>query len=645
MFEKFVLMRMIWFVCLTLMKKIWSGVECLIIEALTYTTNCMNLTEAPKEVVKRLLHLFPSLGKQSVSKQENKKRTPLWYAVRYDAPDGVVGLLLEIDPSVVLAEDRHSENALALVWDNWAEKLEGRNTLKQFLHPDGSKQPPSSADLIRSLHRQSGLYKRWLKVNMFLKAAFGFPVTDEDDELGEEFLSEHNDEKKDATQEVTTKEERKWRILHATSAVKCHHTLFLMACALHPEQASELDENDLFGSNEHHFSYASAQYKTSRQTALHLAASSNATGEAGRTVITSLLKLFPEAAQLPDAVHGSLPLHRIVENPHKQHWTFDGISPLYMMYPHAVQCRDNIGRLPLHRAAASIVQEEDNEDVTTRSIICNLLEVYPEAASMADTEGCMPLHLIATNAEFWDDKVNAIWEAYHPAATRRTGPGLHNSLPIHLVAANMKARRSLIEHFVEMNPRGASQPNRDGLLPLHLACQCGKDWEEDGVEAIYNAFPQAVRMAEEYPRRWMALHMAVASEHSNGQLIDKLVELFIDATGAEDNMRRQPLHLACIAGKSWAGGVKTLFESNPGAISVADIDGFLPFHLAALQSADKERETNTPSIKLKEESDDGVGEAPKDIDDRKATDAAPIDILFNLLRADPTTILSLSSDD
>ena len=38
---------------------------------------------------------------------------------------------------------------------------------------------------------------------------------------------------------------RIWRVLHAVSAIKCHHSLFKLASALHPEQARELDQNDL----------------------------------------------------------------------------------------------------------------------------------------------------------------------------------------------------------------------------------------------------------------------------------------------------------------------------------------------------------------------------------------------------------------
>jgi hypothetical protein len=156
--------------------------------------------KAPKEVVRLLLHLYPARGRASVSMRDRRGRTPLYYAVRYDAPPGVVELLLEVDPSVVLEEDRNADSPLALVWDSWAEKYEGKKTLQPFLQPEQPTDPETLKEMF-NLQCNEKLLKKWKTVTLFLRAAFGF----------------HKDGS------------RTYRALHATAAIKCHPTLYLLS--------------------------------------------------------------------------------------------------------------------------------------------------------------------------------------------------------------------------------------------------------------------------------------------------------------------------------------------------------------------------------------------------------------------------------
>lgn len=564
--------------------------------------------KAPKEVVRLLLYLYPARGRAAVSMRDRRGRTPLYYAVRYDAPPGVVELLLEVDPSVVLEEDRNADSPLALVWDSWAEKYEGKKTLQPFLQPDEPTDPETLKEML-NLECNEKLLKKWKTVTLFLRAAFGFH--------------------KDST--------RTYRALHATAAIKCHPTLYLLSKALYPEQASEMDDHDLYGDAQESL------------TALHLAASSPANGEAGRTVITTLLELYPQAAQVADGTDGSLPLHRIVENERKVHWNFDGPRDLYRAYPLAARIADANGRLPLHRAAAAIAHHSgpasDNTD--GRSVVCNLVEEYPEAASQTDKSGRTPLHQIAESAEVWDEGVEAILNA-NPAAPRlRAGPELHNRLAIHLAAASPDARRSLIERLVELHPRGVSQEDHLGKLPLHLACEAGKKWDK-GVRAIYDAFPAAIGQAERNDRSWMPLTMAAACPNAGADLINVLAELHPEAARVADTDGRFALHWACVSGKTWQDGLESIFEANPDAILAADGNGHLPFHLAALSMCATEaaveeeateevhvveptpfRHTRTSSMSLRSPS---ITEPPPD------EDAPKVEILFQLLRAEPSIV-------
>lgn len=104
-------------------------------------------------------------------------------------------------------------------------------------------------------------------------------------------------------------------------------SLFRLSLALFSEQVSELDEGDLYPG-------------VAQRIALHLAAAFPAYGEFSRVILTSLLSMFPAAAQVPDSKDWSLLLHRVVENEHKSRWTLEGAKDVYEAYPPVAQCAD-----------------------------------------------------------------------------------------------------------------------------------------------------------------------------------------------------------------------------------------------------------------------------------------------------------------
>lgn len=563
--------------------------------------------KAPKEVVKLLLHQFPEMGKIAVSRKDRMGRPPLYYAVRYDAPPGVVGHLLEVNPGAVLEEDQHDESPLALVWNTWADKLEGKKIIRSFLpggfpEPEGVTEEERTRQLWAQLCAQPKLLKRWEKVNMLLKAAFGFPVEEEIP--------------KDVKQYSSIGSERKWRIVHATSAVKCHLSLFKLACALHPEQARELDESDLRRPSDPMLSGVSTH-----QTALHLAASSNAGGESGKIVIQSLLDLYRNAAHVQDAVDGSLPIHVIVENKFKQDWSNFG-ALLCHVYPRGLQIPDHHGKMPLHRSCTAITHSKvGGEDYASTSVIMNVVRLFPQAASHLDHASCLPFHILCMHAKIWDENVESVYNAHRAAVQARTGPIFDNRLPIHLACSNSATSQSLISRLVRIHPRGASITDQQGKLPFHLCCEIGKEWD-DGVGAVYEAFVSAISQAELNPRGWLPLHMVAHCENSSFNLIKKLVELNPKAASVADHEGRFPLHLACEARKKWDSGLEVLFNASPISLATADHKGLLPFHVAAIRYS-------TAVV----QHEDGVHD-----DGMDETWLCELENLYQLLRADPSVI-------
>mmetsp|Transcript_12996 Transcript_12996/g.20168 ORF Transcript_12996/g.20168 Transcript_12996/m.20168 type:complete len:803 (+) Transcript_12996:151-2559(+) len=603
--------------------------------------------KAPKDTVRVLLHNTPSLGHRAVSKRDRKGRTPLWYAVRYDAPKGVVEMLLEIDPSVVLEEDKAGESPLSLVWDTWAEKFEGKKTLSAFIGFDGKAEEEclseenanstvfkKSTEEIKELFQKTctvnkKLHERWETANLFLKANFGFKLN---------------------TPSIVTPQSASpiFRMLHATAAIPCHPTLFFMAKALYPNQAREWDD--------HH-----ELAKDDRQTALHLAAASAARGSLSRIVVKSLLELYPEAAKLKTSSNGSLPLHKMVENEHKQHWIHDGLRDLYQAYPAALHEVDSLGRLPLHRAAAA----NKHGGGVNGSIILHLIQDWPQAAEQADHSGRLPLHYVAEHGEGWEEESEGIYQAYPAATSTRAGPSA--SLPLHIACAAPDSRHDMLQKLVEFHPRATMQTDRNGKLPLHLLCESGKPWDQ-GVEKIYEAYKAGIKEPEQNERGWVALQIAAASPMGSSSFISRLTELHPKAAARKDADGRYSLHLACEAGKEWETGLQDIFNAYPYANSSSDLVGMLPFHIAALKWCCGEDDAKvrmsrahlgvTASFHKRarcdmEENDDAIDQSITDGDSRcrsssflessnavlPDTDAPKIEILYRLLLANPDILL------
>jgi len=120
-----------------------------------------------------------------------------------------------------------------------------------------------------------------------------------------------------------------------------------MACAIHPEQAREIDENDLFflpdGVND-------------RRTVLHFASENSLKnprdGRETRHMLQVLLSLHPQAASFPNPTDSRLPLHYLCTNDSEVHWYDNGLGDVHDAYPRAALVDDKMGRTPLHHAAS-----------------------------------------------------------------------------------------------------------------------------------------------------------------------------------------------------------------------------------------------------------------------------------------------------
>jgi len=450
------------------------------------------------------------------------------------------------------------------------------------------------------------------------------------------------------------------------------------------------------------------------QSALHLAAKAPTSGSESKMILNHLLLFYPEAAKLKNPKDGSLPLHYLCENESKQHWVHDGIRSVYESYKEAAVDQDFDGRTPLHRAATlhestlyfvpppsafiglgspmrsrappsveeatgsimpntpmrsssatasgtrSSTSAERNSDTRIASvedpvgsIIQNILTAHREVAAIPDVTGKLLMHSIAECAENWDWNVQAVYDAYPEALSRREI--VSRSLPLHLVSSNLDAKLNLVKKIVEYHPRAASLMNGNGRLPLHLACESGKTWY-GGTEDVYNAFQNAVQIAEEFGRRWMPLHFAASSPYSTMGFIEKIIGLAPDVAHALDNLGCTPFYLAVESGKDWKdGGLESLFQANPDAIDLPDAEGKIPLVAALLSFCRDDGGTTSQDVdggdnaSVREEFLQPVDEyttiTHTIIDDGAASecdvlesDLTQINVLYNLLRAAPQVL-------
>ena len=624
---------------------------------------CRNKTS--RDVVKLLLRKYPELGKRAATMRCNDGRSALHYALLYDAPDGVVDLLLQADPEAVLDEDRDHMTPLGCVWDKYVNSFEGKRML-QILRPfegegwesggdadhahDGEPALRSDKEAAEKRVREvmekdqpafKSLQNSWKRANTLLRAYFRFPLQED-----------KSDESSESNPEPTSR--RKWRVFHATSAVKCHPKLFLMARALHPEEALEVDENDLVGADHDVKLFPNPQpNQLSDRTALHFAAMSPLSGREGRNVIKLLLKLNPHAARHVDG-YGSLPLHLICQNVHKMQWANCGPNDIYEAYTEASSVRDGtFGRTPLHCIASSVGQYKHSSlarpsplqtlnfggivagIASDESVIQKLVEANAVAASMPDNSGRLPLHYMAERAEEWTPDVTSILTAHPAAARTRAGPSAANQLPLHMAASSPDARPSLIMNLVIANPRAVSIVDGMGRLPLHLAVDSGRTSWDRGIDSIYTAYTPAISAPEESPRRWTVLHIAAASPSAGRELIEHIIGLVENSASVPDGEGKYPLHLACATNKSWReGGVQAIFDADPSVGLFEDSNRLLPFHVAALRCcATSEISPDGDGNNSQNENSNITAE-----DDILNDDLESLEVLFNLLTAQPSVV-------
>ena len=250
--------------------------------------------------------------------------------------------------------------------------------------------------------------------------------------------------------------------------------------------------------------------------------------------VENILDKHPELAEEVEPSSGELPLHIIAR--HRGAWSLL-VDMILVLYPKALVCRDRMGALPIHHAAA-------HDNLAALEIVHS---AYKDGINEVDSQGRLPIHVAA---EF--DAVESVKYilakapegAYTMIQSQKATNG--GGLPLHVACRNY-ASIGVITAFLAENFASAKKTDENGDLPLHLLLRCGKSVDQVVVKTLLTCFSAAVTRTDMY-----------------GML---------------------PLHIA-LKSDCKASVINTILVQNPETASVIGPDGHSCLHLAFKHNAD-----------------------------------------------------------
>mmetsp|Transcript_12592 Transcript_12592/g.18894 ORF Transcript_12592/g.18894 Transcript_12592/m.18894 type:complete len:599 (-) Transcript_12592:209-2005(-) len=136
-------------------------------------------------------------------------------------------------------------------------------------------------------------------------------------------------------------------------------------------------------------------------------------------------------------------------------------------------------------------------------------------------------------------------------------------LPLHFVAASTGLHgencRTIIRQLLELNPAAARHLDNAGNTPLAIAVQ-DKQWEEDGLVDLFEAYPEALRIADHSGR--LPLHTAASTDSAQPCVVRYLLKHYIEAAQTPDAINGAlPLHHSLCSGYIYSSSE----NDNPNA--------------------------------------------------------------------------------
>ena len=219
-----------------------------------------------------------------------------------------------------------------------------------------------------------------------------------------------------------------------------------------------------------------------------------------------------------------------------------------------------------------------------------LIDHSPDLVKTLDNDGLLPIH-DACRGENNHNELIKFLIAQYPESVNI--PDANNWYPVHIyIDPGRVFCLDVLQLLLKCDEKALSTPNDMGDLPLHSAVE--QNQFVDVVEAVYDAFPQALFMKNR--RGDTPLDIArrpSGNEFLGYHYLDRRRETVIfvrnqlrlviqakqNTTPTENG--RLPIHRALLSRNASIGTIKLMVAANPTSISVADNKGMIPLHIAS----------------------------------------------------------------
>ena len=218
----------------------------------------------------------------------------------------------------------------------------------------------------------------------------------------------------------------------------------------------------------------------------------------------------------------------------------------------------------------------------TNAAVCHILSDFPDESRKTDGRMWQPMHFAMSIPDIDLDEIQILYDNYPESISQGCDPEW-NYTPCHLAMMTTDTNMDLIETLKDFDPSFGVRQTIEDSTPLHLAAEFSNSISV--IQELIREFPAALTMRDAYQR----MPVACAFQNNSADALDIFRILIAAApqTAREpDNKGRFLLHQCLNSGSKEnldsEEMVSITLEAFPDAVNIADNDGWLPIHLAAL---------------------------------------------------------------
>ena len=279
--------------------------------------------------------------------------------------------------------------------------------------------------------------------------------------------------------------------------------------------------------------------------------------------------------------------------------------------PGSIKRKNNEGYLPIHEACHC-------SQLETVILLTNL---WPESIHIATDGGTLPIHDAARGDKIENDEIN---------------------------------NAGVVRFLLEKDASLATLPDNDKMLPLHVACHYLNEDSFERIQALFDAFPEAINARAGGDNKLPIDFVDGTSYPETNIFLENQMTYYRlsqnnEAVSTPDELGNLALHRAIENGAA-VGAIKLLVKGFSGALRILNGEGDSALHLACKSGHYTAVSYLVEQYPPAMEQCNGNGLLPLDIMSMQCPhvseqdDLVHIDCMFRILRACPDVLLGLTSN-